>query len=316
MVRFRISTESPVPPSAQLYEQLSFAIASRQLPPGARLPSVRQLSMQTGLHRNTISKVYNQLVGVGMVQARAGSGVYVLDNENATKVSTIQNLVRRTLETALAQGYTLRQVREVVEVELDRRLRDNARILVTSADSGSLAMIVQELEDALCVPVQGVHLWELTQHLATTQAGLIVTQRYDLSKVRQTLNGFRGEVIPLDIYSYQREIELVEQLSAGSTLGLVSLSPGILRIAEIIVQSIRGQNLLVLTAQLEDTYALMGILRTADLVIVDETSYRQLEQQVKNARLDRLRPLRLHRVANYITKDSIAALRRHLHTEP
>ena len=43
--------------STQLYNQICFAIAARHYPPGHRLPSTRQLAMQTGLHRNTISKV-------------------------------------------------------------------------------------------------------------------------------------------------------------------------------------------------------------------------------------------------------------------
>ena len=36
--------------------------------------------MQTGLHRNTISKVYRQLEVDGVVEAIAGSGIYVRDN--------------------------------------------------------------------------------------------------------------------------------------------------------------------------------------------------------------------------------------------
>ena len=35
--------------------------------------------MQTGLHRNTISKVYRQLETDGVVEAMAGSGIYVRD---------------------------------------------------------------------------------------------------------------------------------------------------------------------------------------------------------------------------------------------
>ena len=37
--------------------------------------------MQTGLHRNTISKVYRQLETDGVVEAMAGSGIYVRDQQ-------------------------------------------------------------------------------------------------------------------------------------------------------------------------------------------------------------------------------------------
>jgi len=79
-VRFHIQQESDIPASTQLYNQICFAIAARHYPPGHRLPSTRQLAMQTGLHRNTISKVYRQLEMDGVVEAIAGSGIYVRDN--------------------------------------------------------------------------------------------------------------------------------------------------------------------------------------------------------------------------------------------
>ena len=63
-----------------------FAIAARHYPPG-RLPSTRQLAMQTGLH-NTISKVYRQLETDGVVEAMAGSGIYVRDQQKPREIKT------------------------------------------------------------------------------------------------------------------------------------------------------------------------------------------------------------------------------------
>ena len=79
-MRFHIQQDSDIPASTQLCNQICFAIAARHYPPGHRLPSTRQLAMQTGLHRNTISKVYRQLEIDGVVEAIAGSGIYVRDN--------------------------------------------------------------------------------------------------------------------------------------------------------------------------------------------------------------------------------------------
>ena len=79
-MRFHIQQDSDIPASTQLNNQICFAIAARHYPPGHRLPSTRQLAMQTGLHRNTISKVYRQLEIDGVVEAIAGSGIYVRDN--------------------------------------------------------------------------------------------------------------------------------------------------------------------------------------------------------------------------------------------
>ena len=44
--------------------------------------------MQTGLHRNTISKVYRQLETDGVVEAMAGSGIYVRDQQKPREIKT------------------------------------------------------------------------------------------------------------------------------------------------------------------------------------------------------------------------------------
>ena len=94
-MRFHIQQESDIPASTQLYNQICFAIAARHYPPGHRLPSTRQLAMQTGLHRNTISKVYRQLETDGVVEAMAGSGIYVRDQQKPREIRTPMNMRNR-----------------------------------------------------------------------------------------------------------------------------------------------------------------------------------------------------------------------------
>ena len=123
MVQFHIQTDSDIPASTQLFNQIRFAIASRQFPPGHRLPSTRQLAMQTGLHRNTISKVYRQLENTGLVEAQAGSGIYVRaqGNEHGNKLKSpileeyplANKIVQGSIDQLLGQGCTLNQAREL-----------------------------------------------------------------------------------------------------------------------------------------------------------------------------------------------------------
>ena len=94
-VRFHIQQESEIPASSQLYNQICFAIAARHYPPGHRLPSTRQLAMQTGLHRNTISKVYRQLETDGVVEAIAGSGIYVRDQQTQKDLKNVSSSMRK-----------------------------------------------------------------------------------------------------------------------------------------------------------------------------------------------------------------------------
>jgi GntR family transcriptional regulator/MocR family aminotransferase len=63
--------------SQQVYRALRSAILSRQLAPGARLPSTRALAAELGLSRNVVLFAYEQLRGEGYAVGRVGSGTVV-----------------------------------------------------------------------------------------------------------------------------------------------------------------------------------------------------------------------------------------------
>lgn len=80
-MRVSINRESPIPIHDQLVTQLALAIASGALPPGRRLPSVRDMAGRLEVHRNTVSAVYKTLEAYGVVTIKAGSGVRVIDTK-------------------------------------------------------------------------------------------------------------------------------------------------------------------------------------------------------------------------------------------
>jgi GntR family transcriptional regulator len=324
VVQFHIQTDSDIPASTQLYNQIRFAIASREFPPGHRLPSTRQLAMQTGLHRNTISKVYRQLEDSGVVDARAGAGIFVKaqgDEDNAKAGSPLlaeypeaNRLVQQSLDKLLSQGCSLSQARELFLAEIDWRLRCSARVLVTapSQDIGAGQLMVQELEQALQIPVQLVPLEELEQVLDQARSGTVVTSRYFIGDAEAVAAPRSVRVIPVDIYNYANEMQVMKQLPQGGCLGIVSLSSGILRAAEVIIHSLRGDDLLVMTAQTEDAYKLNAIVRSAQTIICDVMSLPNVKEAIQSCRDDIIRPPQVITSNNYIGAESIELLKREL----
>lgn len=329
MVRFHIQPDSDIPASTQLYNQIRFAIASRQFPPGHRLPSTRQLAMETGLHRNTISKVYRQLEEDGIVDAQAGSGIYVRsqgdEGGNAKNRSPLfdkhpqaHRLVQKSLDDLINQGCSLSQARELFLSEIDWRLRCSARVLVTAPkqDIGAGELMVQELEQALQIPVQLVPMEELGQVLQQTRSGTVVTSRYFIGDAEAIASPCSVRVIPVDIYDYAQEMQTLLALPKDSCLGLVSLSAGILRVAEVLVHSLRGDDLLVMTAQLKDTYRLKAIVNSAQTIFsFDQASCTAVRTTVTAIRDELIRPPQLICCENYIGTKSISLLKRELGLE-
>ena len=67
----------------QLSERFAERIRNRLLAPGARLPSVRQCAQQNGVSPSTVVAAYDQLLALGLVEARKNRGVFVRDSGGA-----------------------------------------------------------------------------------------------------------------------------------------------------------------------------------------------------------------------------------------
>ncbi len=227
-MRFNIQQESDIPASTQLYNQICFAIAARHYPPGHRLPSTRQLAMQTGLHRNTISKVYRQLEIDGVVEAIAGSGIYVRDNLNNrefkqsaysknNKTKPPDQEAKKAVDKFINLGCTLQETREILTNEIDWRIKCGARIIVSTPreDIGASMLIAEDLSPKVNVPVEVVPMEELEKVLSNSNNGTIVTSRYFLQPLEKVAKHHGVRAIAVDLSDFKKELKILKELSTG-----------------------------------------------------------------------------------------------------
>jgi GntR family transcriptional regulator len=310
-MQFTIQANSEVPASVQLFDQLSFAITSGRYGVGEQLPSIRQLSAWTGLHRNTISKVYVQLKRVGLVESRGGSGMYVRQMEGMAKTDPLPTIVQNAIDQMLSQGFSLNQIRATFLAEIDWRSQCSAQLLVVAGqdDPGVAAIMSQELGAELAVPIQVATIEALPNLLRHSQASTIVTNRYFSEQTKQAIADYPVRLFLIDIYDYQKELDHIKKLPFGTKIGLVSPSTGILRIAENILYSLKGEDLVVMTALPQDSYRLQAIARTAHLVMVGHGGTAELERAIALTKAGRMRPLEVLVCQNYIARSSVQALK-------
>ena len=104
------------PPYEQIRAQIAAQVASGELAPGTRLPSVRALAQQLGLATNTVARAYRELEHSGVVTTRGRNGTVVNDDgaDHAAK------------EAAAGYADVMRAlgVRQDVALELVRRAFD------------------------------------------------------------------------------------------------------------------------------------------------------------------------------------------------
>lgn len=93
----RIEAQSNLPLFAQLRQQITWLIASGELAAGDRLPPMRELAEQLGIHMHTVRQAYHSLEGDGLVETRAGRGTHVKPFELDTLVTAESSTPSHTI---------------------------------------------------------------------------------------------------------------------------------------------------------------------------------------------------------------------------
>lgn len=91
MIELRIEGKQPI--YEQLYEKISAMITSGVLPPGERMPTVRETARSLGINPNTVQRAYTRLEQDGFIYTVPAKGSYVSDNKSASDA-----MLRRTAE--------------------------------------------------------------------------------------------------------------------------------------------------------------------------------------------------------------------------
>jgi GntR family transcriptional regulator len=103
-VLIRVEEASPIPAYRQIMDQMRVHLDSGAFMPGDTLPSVRTLSMQLGVHFNTIAEAYRQLAREGWIDLRPGRKAVVCVQRDSRPVPAAEaNLLCRRLRHLLAE---------------------------------------------------------------------------------------------------------------------------------------------------------------------------------------------------------------------
>ncbi len=113
---WNLNSERPI--YAQIMERITLDIVSGIYPPGARLPSVRDLAQDAGVNPNTMQKALSELERTGLVISQRTSGRFI--TEDLTMIEKVkQNLasmqIREFLEKMEHIGFTKETIIQLIE---------------------------------------------------------------------------------------------------------------------------------------------------------------------------------------------------------
>ncbi len=117
--RIHLSWQSPQTWAEQLRDQIRTLIQSGHLQPGDRLPPVRTLAQELGVHFNTVARAYRLLAREGWIALRRGRGAYVQGSrEEPWAREALQDLAERFVQQAAWLGFDPQEIRKAVEQAL------------------------------------------------------------------------------------------------------------------------------------------------------------------------------------------------------
>jgi molybdate-binding protein/DNA-binding transcriptional regulator YhcF (GntR family) len=225
----KIDFRSAIPLYQQIAEQVRQLIATEQIKPGERLPSIRQLSRSLNINPNTVFRAYLELEQEQILVSRRGGGTSVKSQDVAPDVRS--NRQKKLLENmnddivrSLSQGYSPEDLEAAFYLSLERWREERQFETRKTAESalheennvirivGSHDLALNILLDLLRQRVEGLQT-EITH--AGSLGGLIALQeeRADLAGTH-LLDEETGE------YNYP----YVKRILPGRELAIVNLS--------------------------------------------------------------------------------------------
>ncbi|MEP6815246.1 MAG: GntR family transcriptional regulator [Marmoricola sp.] len=98
-----VDASLPDPPFAQIRESVRDQVASGELAPGTRMPTVRRLAGDLGLATNTVARAYRELEALRVIETRGRAGSFV-SGDHAGQASREAALVFVKRARALGLG--------------------------------------------------------------------------------------------------------------------------------------------------------------------------------------------------------------------
>jgi len=95
----------PVPAYRQIVDGLRALLLDGDAPaPGERLPTVRRLAADLGIHHNTVAQAYRVLEDEGWLELVRGRGAVVRERPTPEPAEAARDAFRRRLEALVSEG--------------------------------------------------------------------------------------------------------------------------------------------------------------------------------------------------------------------
>ena len=117
-----------MPIYTQLISQIKFGIVAGQLPPGARMTTVRELAAEAGVNPNTMQRALQELEREGLVYTQRSNGRFVTEDVSmieGAKMTLAKQHIQEFLRSMEALGYKKEEIIALLAGEEEEKHDDS-----------------------------------------------------------------------------------------------------------------------------------------------------------------------------------------------
>ncbi|GIN20831.1 MAG TPA: GntR family transcriptional regulator [Bacillus bacterium] len=114
--------EASKPIYIQITEKIFQRIIRGEIKPGEKLPSVREMAVQSGVNPNTIQRSYAEMERMGIVETKRGQGTFVIERgtvvdelKESMQTEVISQFVRNMEELGFSKQQMLNGLKSYLE---------------------------------------------------------------------------------------------------------------------------------------------------------------------------------------------------------
>ena len=224
---FFVNRQSAVPLHVQIKEQIRYAVTSGELEPGAALPSIRELTAQLGVHRNTVHRVYMELQALGVLVARPGVGVFVNEDHarsvSLAELASVDALIERFFEEARHSGINPVTLSQLVGQRAPGHDARHPTVAFVECTAHQSVECARDLADAFGVRVVHLLLDDLRRQPCRVDPGLrhVVTSLFHFDEVATWAGGSERRVHAVTYGLHPETQRQLRQLSETARLGFI-----------------------------------------------------------------------------------------------
>jgi DNA-binding transcriptional regulator YhcF (GntR family) len=218
-----IDRECDIPVYRQIIEKITSLVAAGGLKPGDRLPPERELALQLGIARGTITRAYEELVRSGILEVAQGRGSFISSRQDVLprgRKERAVELINNLVNELDALRFSSREIKSIVDlVLLEREERtEHSHVAAVDCSPEALKIFCRQLGFLSRIHINTILLDELSR-AADPEKRL---SEFDLILTTSTHN---SEVLGLAQSLKDRIVQMVLSPSAETIISLAGLKP-------------------------------------------------------------------------------------------